>query len=216
MSRSARLTIGALLVGLAGFLYFKAPSAAEPGLLRGIAAVFGVPGLVALVFGVLPGRRASARTKMTFLPARLFGGIGLSVAGVVVLVLYYQVIHVAPQILLVGALIAVPGGLLFAGTSWTEACRTCGVVLDERHEPIRSDRARVKASLSAGRAEAVLALRTSAGRGSIDLRVQSCPRCRKVALLSAPGIAGSVLVGNEALVFLQGLRPAASAERGPV
>lgn len=206
MSRPARLTIGTLLVGLAGFLFYTMPANREDaGLLHGIAAVFGVPGLLALVSGVLPGRGASDRTKMTFVPVRLFGGLALSAAGVLVLFLFYQVVHVAPQIVVVGALIAVPVGLLFAGTSWTEACRTCGIVLDERREPVRSDRARVKAALSSGRADAVLALRSSGGQGSIDLLIQSCPRCRKVALLSAPGTAKGALGGDEALRFLQAI-----------
>ena len=83
-----------------------------------IAIFFGIPGLLLLAAGLLPPR--DRRVRMTFVPARLFGGLALSLAGIVVLYLFYNVVHVAPQIVLVGALVAVPLGVLVAASCWTE------------------------------------------------------------------------------------------------
>jgi membrane-associated PAP2 superfamily phosphatase len=57
---------------------------------------------------------------MEFSAGRLFGGLGISLAGIAVVYLYYQVLHVMPRLLLVGAMLAVPLGLLFAASCWTE------------------------------------------------------------------------------------------------
>lgn len=118
MGRDAKLACGALLVGLGCFLAFtSAPNAAvDPKIL---GAIFGVPGFLLLLFGILPSR--DARTRMVFRPGRLAGGLAASAVGGIVLFLFYQVVHVAPVALLVGAALAVPCGVLFAASCWSEA-----------------------------------------------------------------------------------------------
>jgi hypothetical protein len=125
MGREGKLAVGVLLLVVSGLVLFmsrRAPARAgvEPLINpTAMAAVFGLPGLALLVLGVLPPR--DRRATMEFSPGRLFGGLGISLAGIVILYLYHQVFHVAPLILLVGAGLAVPVGLLFAASCWTEA-----------------------------------------------------------------------------------------------
>ena len=119
MGREAKLAIGVLLLVVAGVVMFSGSQTDSPGVSpSGIAAVFGVPGLLLLAAGIMPPR--DRRVTMTFVPARLFGGLALSLGGMSVLYLFYNVIHVAPQLVLVGALLAVPVGVLVAASSWTE------------------------------------------------------------------------------------------------
>ena len=119
MSREGKLASGVLLLLLAGLVAFAGSQASDPVVSpMALAAVFGVPGFILLVAGVLPPR--SRRATMVFLPARLVGGICLSLAGIAVIYLYYQVLHVMPRVLLIGAMLAVPGGLLYAASCWTE------------------------------------------------------------------------------------------------
>lgn len=119
MGREAKLAIGVLLLVVSGFVMFSGSQTESPGVSpSAIALFFGIPGLLLLAFGLLPPR--DRRMTMTFVPARLFGGLAMSLVGVVVLYLFYNVIHVAPQIVLVGALLAVPIGVLVAASCWTE------------------------------------------------------------------------------------------------
>ncbi len=119
MSREARLACGCLLLIIAGLVAFLA-STAEKSALNPlvIVVVFGLPGLLLLVAGILPDRRK--RQALQFSPARLLGGLGISAAGLLLVYLFYNVLHVMPRILLIGAFLAVPVGVLFAATCWTE------------------------------------------------------------------------------------------------
>lgn len=121
MGREGKLACGVLLLGLGCFLAFiPAPNAAvDP---RILGAIFGIPGFLLLLFGILPSR--DARMRMVFRPGRLAGGLGISALGGIVLFLFYQVVHVAPQVVVVGALLAVPCGLLFAASCWSEQPRS--------------------------------------------------------------------------------------------
>lgn len=125
MGREGKLAVGVLLLVVSGLVIFASGQAASSRVSEplisptAMAAAFGVPGLLLLIFGILPPH--DRRVTMEFSPGRLFGGLGVSLAGLVVLYLYYQVIHVAPRFVLVGAMLAVPTGLLFAASCWTEA-----------------------------------------------------------------------------------------------
>jgi len=121
MSRQSKLASGVLLLILAavlGLLGMQAP--VNPNAVSPVtfAIAFAVPGFLLLLFGILPpkGRRA----RMEFVPSRLYTGLGITAAGVLTLFLFYQVIHVMPQFILIGAMLAVPVGLLYAATCWSE------------------------------------------------------------------------------------------------
>lgn len=119
MGREAKLAIGVLLLVVSGFVMFSGSQTESPGVSpSAIAIFFGIPGLLLLAAGLLPPR--DRRVTMTFVPARLFGGLAMSLAGVAVLYLFYNVFQVAPQIVLVGAMLAVPVGVLVAASCWTE------------------------------------------------------------------------------------------------
>lgn len=119
MGREAKLAIGVLLLVVSGFVMFSGSQSESPVVSESaIALFFGIPGLFLLALGLLPPR--DRRVTMTFVPARLFGGVAMSLVGVVVLYLFYNVIHVGPQVVLVGALLAVPAGVLVAASCWTE------------------------------------------------------------------------------------------------
>lgn len=119
MSRAARLACGCLLLIIAGLVSFLAGTSEKSTLNPlTLAAVFGLPGLLLLVTGILPDRRK--RQALQFSAARLLGGLAISAAGLLLVYLFYNVLHVMPRILLIGAFLAVPMGVLFAATCWTE------------------------------------------------------------------------------------------------
>lgn len=119
MGREGKLATGALLLVVAGLILFTGEQTPNPVVRPELlAAIFGGPGFLLLIAGLVPSR--SRRASMRFVPARLFGGLALSLAGAVVLVAFYEVVHVAPRVLLVGALLAVPVGALVAASCWTD------------------------------------------------------------------------------------------------
>jgi len=154
-----------------------------------LVLLFGAPGLLLLMSGSLPGRGVVGRTKMIFVPTRLVVGLSMTAAGVAVLFLYYQVVHVAPKVVLIGAMLAVPCGLLFAASCWTEACRNCSVPLKEFRARFNAgSRAMLEAAVRNGAVKEILALRAAPPTaGRVDLLIRYCQRCRMVGLLEGPG-----------------------------
>ena len=209
MGRPARLTIGGLLLGIAGLLFASRDQAAEREIITILVAVFAVPGTVAFAWGLLPplGGPAADRTTMVFLPARLAGGLLLSVAGVLVLYLYYEVVHVAPKMLLIAALLAVPGGLLIAGGCWTEACRVCGVALEEYRSKFNAETGgMLEAAVASGGVDEIVGLHAAApGPRRIDVLIRYCPRCRRIGQLEGPGKTRATLAGEQVTTLLTGV-----------
>lgn len=116
MSRATRLAVGVLLLVIAGVfvLMGEPPNKNLDPLL--LPSIFGVPGLLMLLWGLVPPKGKS----MVFLPTRLAGGLGLSMAGLGLVFVFHQITHVMPRFLLVGGMLAVPIGLLLAATCWAE------------------------------------------------------------------------------------------------
>jgi hypothetical protein len=207
VGRPARLAIGILLLGVANLLLFLRGQAADPAAITTLVPIFGVPGLLLLISGLLPGRGVVGRTRMIFVPTRLVVGLSMTTAGVAVLYLYYQVVHVAPEVVLIGAMLAVPCGLLWAASCWTEACRNCSVPLKEFRARFNAgSRAMLEAAVRNGAVKEILALRAappSARR--VGLLIRYCQRCRMVGLLEGPGKARAVLGGEQVTALVSGV-----------
>jgi len=135
MSRSGKLVIGLLLLIISSVIFLASVNSqkTQSTTLCALIGIFGIPGLLIFISGIRPGLRSEEKSyvKMTFVHSRLSAGVSVTVVSIGILYLFYQVIHVMPQLVLIGAFLGVPGGLFLAGQSWVMACRKCGTPLEE-------------------------------------------------------------------------------------
>jgi hypothetical protein len=206
MHRDGRLAIGALLTALAGFLVFIHDQAKDKTAANVIIALFAVPGLLLLASGIRPGPTIAGQTRMLFVPARLATGLAVSLAGIAV-VFVRNLLHVFPESLLVGALLAVPAGLLYAASCWTEACANCSAPLEDYRARFNAASARaLEAAVSSASLSKILELRRARPTGSrVVVLIRFCPRCRRVGLLHGPGQARVALIADQVTRLLNGI-----------
>jgi hypothetical protein len=76
---------------------------------------------------MLPGLGPAGRryVRLRFLPGRVGIGLLVTVASAGVLYLFNEVVHVAPKALIIGALMGIPIGILWAAMGWAEWCIRC-------------------------------------------------------------------------------------------
>lgn len=113
MTRSIRLAAAILLLAIAALLFMMRDTAVNQAIMLPLIAVFATPGLALPAWGIVPRKGMPAQTMMAFKPATLAIGLLVSAIGVGLICLH-QIIHVAPRYLMIGALLAVPGGLIYA------------------------------------------------------------------------------------------------------
>ncbi len=77
--------------------------------------IFGVPGILITAFGLRPGLTSEEKQyiSMKLVPKRLISGITISVVSVVILYLFYEVVNVAPTVVMLGALFGSVYGSVF-------------------------------------------------------------------------------------------------------
>jgi hypothetical protein len=177
------LLLGALMgwLGLVGSL----PNARSAVYL---AAGFGGVGFVLLALGLRSPFPASHRRLVTrkFTPWNIVIGAAMIAGGVGILHLYYNVIHVMPRIVLIGAMLAIPFGVFVAASIFGDACARCDQLLESKTLQFASVPDGALARLRAGDAEGALGLLGEpAADGPGRLRVGYCPTCKAVAVCRA-------------------------------
>ena len=218
MTRSTRLTAAILLLAIAALLFMMRDTAVNQAIMLPLVALFATPGLALLAWGIVPSKGLPAQTTMAFKPATLVIGLLVSVIGVGLIYLH-QIIHVAPHFLLIGALLAVPGGLIYAGNCWTECCAKCLAPIDDRRIMFDASRADVEAAIKSGSAMRMLELQprlasvprsapATARTPAVAVDLQCCPKCMKFAALSGPGGVSATLTGDPAARIVRHFQPA--------
>ncbi|MEO8673483.1 MAG: hypothetical protein ABI411_19375 [Tahibacter sp.] len=206
MSRGLKLVAGVLALVIAGVVLLM-PDGKED-VRQIIGAVFGIPGLLLLILGLraaLPVEQR-AHVRMIFLPGRMAAGLLLSAVSVAVLYVFFNVLHVMPQIVMIGALLGVPAGLLIAGLSWDEACRGCA-------KPFNTLNNRYTIS-SIQRISPLPALQARANTGvDAPLSMKYCATCRQLAIVKGAGIPPQMLVGKAAQVLVDDALSASAASK---
>jgi hypothetical protein len=148
-------------------------------------------GLLFVVWGLLRSRTEGAVqcVEMTFVPNRLMGGLCLAGFGIMMWLLFLFVVHAAPTVVLIGAIVAIPVGLFIAARSWTEACVSCQIPLEDHLVRVSRDQAGPLATaIRASSASAVVTLCDAPLQAHwIFLFVQYCERCRQVVVFELQG-----------------------------
>jgi len=199
LSRTIRLTLGVLLVAIAVVLFLEREEAVNKNIVDILVAVFAAPGLLLLALGILPRRGMPVQIRMDFKPATLAIGLAVSFAGAAVVALH-GVIPLMPHALMVGALLAVPGGLIYAATCWSESCAKCLAPLEDKRIGFAAERKAVENVVKSGSAMRILELEPRvANAHPVHVKLRYCPKCRQLAVLSGPGSATAVLVGDPAI-----------------
>jgi hypothetical protein len=200
MSRPVRLAIGILLLAIAAVFFLMREGAVNTKVVWVFVSLFAIPGLVLLALGIVPRRGMPAQTVMAFKPTPLVVGLLLSAGGAII-VGVHQLIYL-PHMLMIGALIAVPGGLILAGTCWSESCARCLAPLEDKRIAFNAESEAVKAAINARSVMKLLELHSQTS-GAVPAHLRYCPKCRKVALLSGPHNATAVLADDLAVRFLK-------------
>jgi len=130
------------------------------------------------------------RTSRQFFVENLWLGLGLVVAGLIVLGIYY-LIGVMLHLLLVAALLAVPLGVLMMLYAYTWGCVRCRKQMTvgsiALHESLRAHLPRVLATNDPGALLECLQAAPAATGRPVLLPYMFCPSCRDVAVVDGKG-----------------------------
>lgn len=136
-----------------------------------------------------------------FVPGTMLLGLALSAGGVLILVLFATVIPVMPMLVLIGAMLAVPVGVLVALSAFDHQCLRCAVPLKMKILTVpAAAKARLKTAVGAGNVQAIAQLAergNSASLNAIQVKCAYCPTCESVARLKVAGWPPQVIQGED-------------------
>jgi hypothetical protein len=150
MSNPVKIAIGFLLFMISGVFLFMISAdniddarKAKLYLFPAIPAIIGLPLLLSGLFFKIDDRFKHVIIKKAT-PSNIYIGMGIVITSIGILYLFYNVLHIAPLIVVIGALIAIPVGVIIMGNVYSEACAECGSVLSSkskifREVPFRED-----------------------------------------------------------------------------
>jgi len=126
-------------------------------------------------------------------------GLALVAISCGIFYLYYHVLFVMPRIVLVGAFLGIPGGILVTAFCFEDVCEYCGEGLKLARPQFASIPQGIWSTLRLGRVrEALDQLGPPAPEAKHRLDFWYCPKCRQIALCKPDGEKPFVLQGNTA------------------
>jgi hypothetical protein len=227
MERSTKLVVGILLLAITSIMVLAVMGvprdSISPAMVL-VPGVFGILAMVSLISGFLPGFTYEERRliKMKFSVTRVFIGVSATVVAAVIVYLSREVLPMwvdifIPDSVVFGALLAVPFGLLYAGTAWTEACRCCETMLEQK-EPSFNVLVQDEVAHAIGQkdVEKLLELyEQGAEKRQGAVKMQFCKICLDFALVKAKKTKRVLFAGSDARRLVDGLVSEAQSEVSP-
>ncbi|WP_375771805.1 hypothetical protein NR798_13225 [Archangium gephyra] len=192
MKSTFLVAVGGLLVvlgALLGIITLLDGRAFEAPLL-GAISVPAVLGLLMVILGLRNPYAAAHRDVITrkATPKNFFVGLGIVLGSITIIYLFYNVIPVMPDVVIIGAMLGVPVGIFTMATLYTDACARCDRLL----QPIRISAPqprleRIVESLRSSDMNTALQLMAAlAPEHSPQLELAFCPSCQATAVCKAP------------------------------
>jgi hypothetical protein len=210
MKSTFLVAVGGLLVvlgALIGLMTLLNGRAFDAPIL-GVISVPAVLGLLLVMLGLRNPYAAAHRDVITrkATPKNFFVGLGIVLGSITILYLFYTVIPVMPQLVVVGAMLGVPVGIFIMASLFAEACARCDRLL--QHIRISAPQPRLERiveSLRSGDMNTALQLMAAqAPEHSPQLELAFCPSCQAAAVCKAAR-EPVVLRGASATQFISAL-----------
>lgn len=191
MKSTFLVAVGGLLVvlgALLGIVTHLAGRALDAPLMGAISAP-AVLGLILVMLGLRSPYAAAHRGVVTrkATPKNFFIGLGIVLGSITVLYLFYNVIPIMPDILVIGAMLGVPVGIFTMATLFEDACARCDRLLQSIRIRAPQERLeRIVESLRSSDMDTALRLMGgSAPEHAPQLELAFCPSCQAVAVCKA-------------------------------
>ncbi|WNO11278.1 hypothetical protein [Teredinibacter sp. KSP-S5-2] len=143
MSSGVKVAIGFLLFILSGIFLFmigadNIEETRKPTLylFPAIPAIIALPILLSGLFWKIDGQLKHVIIKKAT-PKNLFIGMGIVIVSISILYLFYNVLHIAPLLVVIGSLIGVPVGVIIMGNVYSEACANCHSILSNKSKILK-------------------------------------------------------------------------------
>ncbi|MFY0524757.1 hypothetical protein ACN28I_16890 [Archangium gephyra] len=152
----------------------------------GVISVPAVLGLLLVMLGLRNPYAAAHRDVITrkATPKNFFVGLGIVLGSITTIYLFYNLIPVMPQLVVVGAMLGVPVGIFIMASLFAEACARCDRLL--QHIRISAPQPRLERiveSLRSGDMDTALQLMAAqAPEHSPQLELAFCPSCQATAV----------------------------------
>jgi hypothetical protein len=201
-SSKALITLGWTLVvtgaiaGATAIANYTDPNAAIAG---PIVLAWVALGAASTELGVRMGGGKFPQIRRAFSPGTI--GLGLAIVAISCGILYVfsHVLHVMPRIVLIVALLGVPGGILITAMCFEDVCAHCSEALKLGRLRFASLPNGIWTKLRQGQVrEALEQLGSPQSKGEHDLDFWYCPKCRQIALYRPRNEMPFLLQGNTA------------------